>query len=279
MRVVALLFFLPSLVFSQSDISDRRPESFTHYLSLYSSTDQGKVQSTSSDELVKWVQKLDAKRSGFSNDKDFLRYLFTKTQNRILKNFVEYSSFSDLLAKGQYNCLTATALYALLLDRFDIDYEIVETNYHIFVITNVNGERVLLETTDPVNGFVDQPDAIADRINTYKKSGVAESSKSKTYYAFDFDLYDTVNLNQMMGLLYYNQAVKAYNSHQLGLSITLLNSASDLYQSPRTEAFSRIVLLSVAESSLDRDVKVSYISQLQTIRKKKANTLASASLN
>jgi len=275
-RLALLIFFLPILGFGQEGPGVPQSDAFHHYLALYASHQEA---SDLTGAALKLVEKLESKRSDFNDDRDFLRYLFDRNQSQVLKNFVPYTTFNDLLRKGQYNCLTATAWYALLLEHFGFEYQITETNYHIFLLVQLDGKSILLETTDSENGFVDQASDIEDRIHTYRKNEILTSAKDKDYYAFDFDLYKTVSLAEMTGLLEYNQAVKAYNKHQLGESIAFLNKASEVYQSPRMEGFSRILLLSVAESSLDNDVKKSYITQLQVIRRKQSNVLASASQN
>ena len=75
----------------------------------------------------------------------------------------------------------------------------------------------------------------------------------------------------------YNQAIKAYNNHQWVNSIAYLEKASAQYRSPRLEEFSRIILLSLAESKLDPSLKENYIRKVQTVRKYKLDTQANAS--
>lgn len=275
MKGLVLIFFLPILALAQDVTFTSQPTSaLHHYLELYSTTDE---QHATADELLAFVDKLSVKKDGFKTDKAFLNYLFTKTHQRFLRNYKEYSSFNELLDKGYYNCLTATALYAILLNHFDVPYRIIETNYHIFLMVETSAGDVLLETTDPATGFTDSKSEIEKRIHIYRRNEIQKANTSKRYYQFSFDLYNDVNLDEMLGLLYYNQAIKAYNNHQWVNSIACLEKASARYRSPRLEEFSRIILLSLAESKMDPSLKENYIRKVQTVRKYKLDTQANAS--
>ena len=146
----------------------------------------------------------------------------------------------------------------------------------IFLIAKTTSGDVLIEATDPTNGFVDEASEIEERINSYKQNLIQQKQPGKSYYQFSFELFSTVTLDQMMGLMYYNRAVKAFNDKQLVEAVQYLDQAFVLYQSPRIDEFSKILLLSVSESDLDQEAKASYVRKLLQIRKKKTDFVASA---
>lgn len=277
MRVVAGIFFLlclPILVSAQvAQNSFRSASNLNHYLTLYSASDGESLAST--EALLSFVSKLESKRESFKSEKAFLNYVFNKTHQRFLKNYTDYVSFNTLLKDGTYNCLTGTALYALLLHHFGIGFQVIETNYHIFLIADTKHGKVLFEATDPAMGFIDDATQIEKRISTYKLNTIREASASKTYYRFNFELYNDVSLDEMLGLLHYNLAIVSYNNAQFASTISHLDQAIALYQSPRIEEFSRVVLLSVMESGLEASVKETYVRKIQLLRKKKLAMVAS----
>lgn len=267
MRVqLTILFLFPFLVFGQENKENAPATAKTaYYLHLFSQADKNK---TSTKEISAFLHKLEQKRPSFENKRDFLEYVFQKTHQRFLKHYDDYVSFGEMLNNRSYNCLTGTALYALLLDHFGINYKVIETNYHIFLIAQTDEGRVLLEATDPIHGFVSDAGAIEGRIRTYRQNAVQEIKSSKTYYRFNFNLYHEVNLDQMLGLLHYNFAVKAFNEHRLLESVNELGKAIELYNSPRIEEFSRIVLYSIKESNLEPSAKAKCLSEIQSWRKR-----------
>ena len=271
---IATFFLIPSLAMGQGEaVVDQSTAKLEYYLNRYSQTDN---KAASSQQVLKFVGKLESKRSSFKREKDFLEYLFFKTHHQFLRHFAEYPSFGDMLNTGTYNCLTGTALYALLLDHFGVDYRIIETNYHIFLMAETAQGEILFETTDPTNGFVCDASAIERRIATYRQNSVLAANSSKTYYHYDFDLFSGVNLDQVVGLLHYNLSIAAFNEQQLAASAIALARAIELYQSPRIEAFSKLILMAILTSDLDQSTKERYLRIIYAIRSRPLQITASA---
>lgn len=275
MRVLVAILFLPVLAIAHA--VEPGPLSKIHtYITSYSNVaGSNAVSYASVDDLL---HRLESRREHFKNEKYFLGHIFTKTHQRFLKDYQEYATFNQLLKDGKYNCLTGTALYALILDHFGFQYEIIETNYHIFVVAETVDGKVLFESTDPLEGFVDNDADIKKRVATYKQNIPVQSNTNKTYYRFNVGLYNPIDLNEILGLLYYNHAVNAYNKGDLPSSVANLEKAMQLYQSPRTEEFSKIVLLTILESKLDNSLKESFMRQIQAMRSLKMPVVASANL-
>ncbi len=273
MKFLALIILLvPAIVLGQEN-SDAigHGDKLNYYVSSYSQADGN---TRSSKDISNFITKLERKEIQ-KGSTEFIRRLFIKTHHEFLRHYTEYASFSETLDKGRYNCLTGTALYALLLDHFGIEYKIIETNYHIFLLVSAEEGEILLEATDPLNGFVEKPKEIEDRINLYKQNRVQETSVDKTYYRYNFSLYNQVNLDQIEGLLYYNLSIVSLNEQNLQAAIQRLDRALDRYNSPRMAEFGTILLLSVMEGKLDNVEKEKCIKSIQAIRRKQVPVMAS----
>lgn len=273
MRWVATIFFLPILASAEVGQPISKSDLVTYTTAIFIATDGSQVNTATFEN---YLQDVIRKRDNFRNEEAFLEFVFNSTHRKFLRNFKEYTSFGQLLKNGSYNCLTATALYALILEQMDIRYEIIETNYHIFLKAYTTEGFVLMETTDPVKGFVTDEREIEARISTYKTNELKEN-KNQDRYQLDCNLYNVVKLDEMAGLLHYNLAIAAHNDHQLELSIEHLDQATNLYNSPRMEALTRLVLLSVVESKLDAESKTLFIKRIQAFRKRNLMALAQAS--
>ena len=271
---VVSLFFLPILALAQEGQAVFSSDGdIDHYINSFVKTEAN--ISVSTQEVGRFIDKLSGKRELFKSDEAFLHHLFTKTHQRFLKTYSEYASFGGTIRDGVYNCLTGTALYALLLDHFGFTYRITETSYHIFLTVESDKGQVLIESTDPVNGFVNEESEIAKRISLYRQNSIRESDANKVYYRYNIDIYNEIGLNEILGLLHYNLAIVAYNEQQLSRAIIHLDNAMRLYQSTRFEEFSKIMLLSVAESKLETSVKEQCLKKLQSIRRYKMPVVAS----
>ena len=177
------------------------------------------------------------------------------------KSYQSYSQFTDIFESGSYDCLSATSFLSVLLEEFDFEYKIIETNYHIFLLVETMEGPVLLESTDKFNGIVTDKQQMEERISKYQANelAISPSESDRNYYQFNLKLYQQVLPNQLPGLLYFNQAVVAYNHKNLIECADKLDKASKIYESPRTAEFAVILVRSVAASELDEELKMELI--------------------
>jgi hypothetical protein len=162
----------------------------------------------------------------------------------------------------------------LIFNYFSINYKIIETNYHIFILAQTSEGEVLLETTDPLGGFVSNESAIEAKITAYQ-SNALPSESTKTAYRFSSSLYNEVSLDQLVGLLHYNLAVDAYNHGEITNSVGHLEQASQFYYSKRTKEFSELLLLKV-QRTVQKD-KQQVIARIQRINQVAGNTIFATS--
>jgi hypothetical protein len=272
MRGVFIILFLAPILAAGQGTATHSSGRLEYYLNFYKHA-EGNTSSVL--PILSHGEKLAQKKESFKRTNDFLAYLFNTTHQRFLRHYDEHAGFAQLLTDRTYNCLTATALYALLLDHLDYDYRIIETNYHIFLLIETDRGQVLFETTDPADGFVSEPDEIADRIVQYREHRIQQVASNKTHYRYKVDLYKEVNLDEMRGLLHYNLSIKAYNQHNIQRAVEHFEQSLKWYHSPRMDEYSKIILLSVTESDLSEQVKESYLQNIQSLRKSQLNITAS----
>jgi hypothetical protein len=161
----------------------------------------------------------------YNTDLDKLHALFTKTHAGFLHSYVQYTGIEEL-AKGRYDCLTATSLFADILSRTGYKYKIIETNSHIFIMVKTSGGDVLLETTDRMGGFISDEKSICKVISDYRRN---------------YSLFLTVDVDQLPGLLYFNQAVKAFNAAKWDECSEKLSAAATKTNSPQVAALAELL--------------------------------------
>ena len=75
--------------------------------------------------------------------------IFKEVHEALLDKYVESASFSDIFEKGEYNCVSATALYAYIFDHYGIAYQIKESPNHVYIIADPGVSDIVVESTDP----------------------------------------------------------------------------------------------------------------------------------
>lgn len=228
------------------------------------STSPGSDMALAEQRVENFVSRLETKRR--NSDIHFLKKVFVDTHKKFLKNYSQYSDMNEIFSSGNYDCLTATSIYSIVLDRLNFDYSIIETNYHIFILVKTSHGEVLLETTDPFNGFVTDSKKIDQRIGNYKLNTVASlPANDKKFYLYHLNLYHTLKQSQLPGLLYFNKAVKAYNAGEWEMCSTLLDKAQAIYSSPRIAELTLILIESVRNSAINEDKKKVFLDKYRNV--------------
>ncbi|MEB2782922.1 hypothetical protein U3A58_21255 [Algoriphagus sp. C2-6-M1] len=207
------------------------------------------VQAEKSLSDEKWnalVAELDKKSDKKGTHIKVLRQIFQKSHQQLFQTYVQHSTFNDMLDEGRYDCVSASAALALLLDRYGFDYKVVETDYHVFIVVNYEDKDIILESTLPIGGMITAPTEVASYLAGYKADdSVQLKSVSQRLGAPKVDLSDNaifrkVNLTQLAGLQYYNDAIAHFNEQSYLKASTQLNKALILYSSERIEGLKEL---------------------------------------
>ncbi|MFC5625463.1 hypothetical protein [Algoriphagus winogradskyi] len=202
------------------------------------------VQAERSLSDEKWdglVSELDKKFNKKGTHLSVLRSIFEKSHQQLFKTYEQHSTFNDMLEEGKYDCVSASAALALLLERYGFVYKVVETDYHVFIVVNHEGKDIILESTLPIGGMITAPTEVIAYLEGYKADDSTQlKSLNQRLGAPKADLSDNaifrkVNLTELAGLQYYNDAISYFNDQRFEKASTQLNKALKLYNSERIE--------------------------------------------
>ncbi|GGF21153.1 hypothetical protein GCM10011339_06420 [Echinicola rosea] len=211
------------------------PEPMDLLVALHAS---GEVETAQFDKVVK---KLDKRSNRKDHTEWFLGEIFYKTHQYLLKEYVKHSSFNDALKTGLYDCVSGSAIYGLLLDRYGFDYEVIETDYHVFILIHgVNDKTYVFESTEPRAGFIKDQEAVAQYISVFdaavvrgKAKQLAELGSVVSQFTEENTIYASISLRELAGLQYYNDAVHHFNNGDLLMTYKQLAKARAIYPSDR----------------------------------------------
>ncbi|MEM6523634.1 MAG: hypothetical protein AAGF85_02105 [Bacteroidota bacterium] len=182
---------------------------------------------------VKLLKKSPSKR---------VKSIYETIHSNILDKYESNNTFINLITTGSYNCVTATALYALMFEKFNIPYLIQEKPTHVYVVAYPSTEQILVESTDPVSGFLAFNERYkSDFIKQMTKAkiiGSNESTSSSVESLFDqYYFRDTdIDMVKLVGIQYMNQGIYAANSYDLNLAMQNFEKAFAFYPSRNIES-------------------------------------------
>lgn len=163
--------------------------------------------------LFQHAQDWAGKKQKAKNDRHFLAKMFHKTHKKFLKKYKLNTPFAKTIQQGTYDCVSSTALFALMLEYAKYDYQIFETPNHVYIKVQTSKGVILLETTNRTWGFV----KYTKEINALEQSYHLLASPK------------AISLKELAGLQFYNQALDAIQKENYAQGTKLLCKAKMLY--------------------------------------------------
>lgn len=164
-----------------------------------------------------------------------VKLIHKEVHNTYLKKYELANHFATIFTGGQYNCVSATALYALVLQELSIPFVIKETPTHVFLVAYPATDRIVLESTDPQVGYM----VFNDK---FKAEYIAQLRKMKFISEQDYQskgvekLFDEmyfnnqdISLRQLIALQYYNDGLYLMEKEQWDNSLQQFEKGYVLY--------------------------------------------------
>lgn len=219
--------------------------------------------------IDKDITDLDVKRTRMSlfesSDRFYTSYNKSKPQSKFIKdlfNFIHKSFlkkydidvyFNSIEKNGTYNCVTASALYSLFFNRYNVPYSIKEAPTHVYLIANPGTSNIMIETTSPQAGYF-MPDArfkksYLDYLLLNKSITKEEIMTYGEDLAFEKNYYNQENISlvELAALQYYNYGVTLYDSENYLEAFNQFEKAYALHPSSKI----KMMLQSSAGESIE----------------------------
>lgn len=263
---------------AQSDTSaDTVDDLLSNEINTFFSKDFHNTASTTEIKLTiaQYLTKLEVTKSRKKTDLDFLKTVFFKTHRKYLKRYDPSATFKATMDTGAYGCLTGSALYSIILSHFGYEHEIIELTSHVYLKVKLDKQTVLIESTLPETGFLENVSEIAKATEQYEDdsrklnsiiaiAGINEGEEEGAYKR-------SISLKELSGLQYYNMAIYNIKGESLEMAFANARESIDLYPSKRTEQLMEIVINKILQSkTLTKDLKSGILNTYVTqVRKKR----------
>src|SRR5690606_4233018 len=192
-----MLFMANGLLVNETSANDSYKKFQTHISSL----NDEKVRNKKNDRKVK--------------------YMYDYIHNTFLKKYEERNRFEEIFQTGYYNCVSASALYALAFEELNIPYTIKELPSHVYLVAYPQGEQVKIETTSPIAGYqtIDASfkQAFVRMLKDQKLISVDEynsTDMNTLFNKFYFGEQKDISLLNLVGIQYMNDALYRYDEEK-----------------------------------------------------------------
>ena len=106
------------------------------------------------------IKTLPSKESKSKKETKRIKKVYDIIHSKFLKKYEANSIFTDIFKNGNYNCVTASAIYAYIFDKLDVPYHVKEAPSHVYLIAYPKTHNIYLETTAPgAYGFISPNDS------------------------------------------------------------------------------------------------------------------------
>lgn len=221
------------------------------------------VSANSNLEDQKWdnlLLELDEKYAKKGSSIKLLRSIFEKSHKTLFKKYQQHSSFNEMLQDGKFDCVSGSAALGLLLERYSFTHKIIETDYHVFIVVDFDGQDIIFESTVPIGGMISAPSEVKAYLESYKATKnsqlypINQRLGDPTQALNDNSIFRKVSLNELAGLQYYNDAISHFNKQMFTNASNQLSKAIVLYPSDRIKDLKDLAI-EQAYKTTGRDIK------------------------
>jgi len=216
-------------------------------------------------ELDQLIQKLEQKKIKEKSIRAGLKVIYRIVDREVLKQYQTHVQFTELFENGKYNCVTATALYSVIFNHFDIPYTIKLEPNHVFLIVDPEDKPIVFETTDPIRGIniisYKEKYKYVESLLEKKKISIKKKTikKVKELYRSEFLYTDkNIELIELAAAQYYNNALEDVENEDYHSALINTEKSDQLYNTVRNNYLQMVCLYRLV-SELDYENPESFI--------------------
>lgn len=206
------------------------------------------------------------------NDKK-IQKLYQDVHDVLFEKYEMKNTFDQVFSSGIYNCVSGTALYALLFNELNIPYSIIEKPTHVYLMAYPNQEEILVETTDPSGAFLSFNEKFrVAAVEQLKASKLVseEDVRSKSVDAIFQEFYSSdqsIDIRQLVGLQYLNDALYNMDAGRLNYAYEQLEKAYFLY--PKENLGMMLIIMNIQlleENQYESPIAMDYLGNLSRLK-------------
>lgn len=148
------------------------------------------------------------------------KVLYKDVHDKYFTKYETISFFNEIHSSGKYNCVSATALYGIIFDELDLDYNIQLLPNHVYLVLFPDEEAIPIETTNPLKGYKNHDSKTKRDYVRFLKDSKLISEVEYNSYSVDelFEKYFYANklitLKNLVGVQYFNAGLSLFTEEK-----------------------------------------------------------------
>jgi len=233
-KFFALLWALFFCISTQATVSGRQI-GFEDLLIEQLPAQEKRIYQQRIDLFIKEMRTKLALSKGTQVKQSHINKIYMQVQKQFLKKYVPYATLAQTFQTGSFDCLSGSMLYAYVFDQLDIDYQLIEMSFHIYIRVRLENKTLLLESTDPTFGLLTRSWEIEEREKKYRQDNVLLADDITP------EICREITLEALNGLQWYNKALVHYNNADFLLALDALKASEKHYKGQRSTAFQTVI--------------------------------------
>jgi hypothetical protein len=206
--------------------------------------------SSAHSQLKECVADLKKETEG-QDDQKKVKTIYKHVHKRFFKLYQMQNSLTDVFEKGEYNCVSGSAMYAMVFHFMNIPFQIVEAPHHVFLFAYPGSHKIAIETTDPQKGYFPFGTAYVERfVQRLYQSKLISKEEFETKSMNDlFEKYyfspKGLDLQELAAIQYANYAAYHLDQNENEKSLEEIKKAYFIDPSERNKYILTSLLINV----------------------------------
>ena len=212
------------------------------------------------DRLELIYEELEEKKIAKKSINKAIELIDDVVKDAYLEYYKPTADLQSAFRKGEYNDITACAIYAMILDHYRIPFVIKHDLFHLYPVGDPYGFHVPIHITDvPTRSGQMQEQFVRDYLllleNMSFLDGKMMQNNSVRNLFDDFYLSEReeVTVEQLPSIYYYRQALSAYQEGANKKALKYIEQAQLSYPSPRHKIIQFACMYQLAAKADPRD--------------------------
>jgi hypothetical protein len=212
---------------------------------------------------------LDGKKIDSKKLNQKIKITYSTVHDYFLKKYNNIEYFPSIFQNGFYNCVSASALYAIVFGQVQIPYKVMASFNHVYLIASPGDKSIVIETTNPsFESAIFNGDFKEQYVNSLRGSKLISEAEYKNkstdeIFAEKFREVKEAEFSNLLGFQYYNKALTKLENNQTDKAYELCQKAYFFFPDPQVKTMLNISLLyQIEKVKFENLSDIDYLVQL-----------------